>query len=250
MAKAGLKEGVLTITAVAEGETSIKVSVSDGKGGTVQTEIRIIVSEIVDKSGLEALVEEAEEKEADLDRYVDGEAKDRFIAALEKAYGILSSETDEETVREAEETLKEAMQALREKAEKAELKKAIEKAESIDLKQYTEESAKAFTNVLKAAKEMYLDTALSVEEQAEVDQMTRKLLDAISGLEEEPDVPGGGTGASDGAETYSPSEGSGTDAPARAVQTGDTFSWNMAVTAFAAAIAAVMTLIWRKRRKY
>ena len=174
VAEAGLKEGVLTITAVAEGETSIKVSVSDGKGGTVQTEIGIIVSEIVDKSGLEALVEEAEQTEAELDRYADGEAKEKFVTALEQAYEILNSEADADSVRNAEEALKEAMQALREKAEKEELQKAIEKAEAIDLKQYTEDSVKAFTDVLKAAKEMYLDNTLSVEEQAEVDQMEQE----------------------------------------------------------------------------
>ena len=87
----------------------IKVSVSDGKGGTVQTEIGIIVSEIVDKSGLEALVEEAEQTEAELDRYADGEAKEKFVTALEQAYEILNSEADADSVRNAEEALKEAM---------------------------------------------------------------------------------------------------------------------------------------------
>ena len=86
----------------------------------------------------------------------------------------MNSEADADSVRNAEEALKEAMQALREKAEKEELQKAIEKAEAIDLKQYTEDSVKAFTDVLKAAKEMYLDNTLSVEEQAEVDQMEQE----------------------------------------------------------------------------
>lgn len=120
------------------------------------------------------MVEEAEQTEAELDRYADGEAKEKFVTALEQAYEILNSEADADSVRNAEEALKEAMQALREKAEKEELQKAIEKAEAIDLKQYTEDSVKAFTDVLKAAKEMYLDNTLSVEEQAEVDQMEQE----------------------------------------------------------------------------
>lgn len=136
-----------------------------------------------DKTELAKLVESM--KTVDLEAYEDGAEKDAFKEALEEAEALLTDddamELDIEAAIEALEDTFAALKPLPEAGDKSELKKAIDVAEGLDLSLYVDDANKeSFLEILAEAKDMYdnNDTA----SQAEIDAMTKKLLDATVSL--------------------------------------------------------------------
>ena len=107
----------------------------------------------VDKSELGKVIEES--KTYDLDKYVDGEAKESFKAALDKAQQVYDdpdatqAEVDEQWLN-----LINAGTKLRLRADKSSLDEWLDKLKGIDLSKYTAESAEAVRLAITAAEEL------------------------------------------------------------------------------------------------
>ena len=136
-----------------------------------------------DKTELATLVESM--KTVDLGAYEDGAEKDAFKEALAEAEALLADDDAMELdIKAAVEALEDAFAALKPlpvAGDKSELKKAIDVAEGFDLSLYVDDANKeSFLEILAEAKDMYdnNDTA----SQAEIDAMTKKLLDASASL--------------------------------------------------------------------
>ena len=152
-----------------------------------------------DKTDLEMALDLAEM--IDLSKYAEaGQAE--YLAAKDAAEAVMAdgdamqAETDE-----AWNTLVEAMNALRLKADKAALEDLISQMEGLDLSGYTEESVSVFRAAFAAANAVLTDEALSVDDQAKVDEAVNALQAAYDGLEKtqsgEPEDPGSGSGDAD-----------------------------------------------------
>ena len=173
------------------------------------------------------------------------------------------------------------MNALRLKADKSVLEDLINQTEDLDLTGYTEESVSVFRAALAAANEILADEALSVDNQAKVDEAVTALQAAYDGLEkvqggdtenpggsdaEDPQNPGGGqngNGSQSGNDSQSGNEGQNGNggqnadgaqkgAKGSAVQTGDSQNiWIPIVGVGIAVIAAavVVTASYRRKKK-
>ena len=152
-----------------------------------------------DKTDLEMALDLAEM--IDLSKYAEaGQAE--YLAAKDAAEAVMAdgdamqAETDE-----AWNTLVEAMNALRLKADKSVLEDLISQMEGLDLSGYTEESVSVFRAAFAAANAVLTDEALSVDDQAKVDEAVNALQVAYDGLEKaqsgEPEDPGTGSGDAD-----------------------------------------------------
>ena len=132
----------------------------------------------------------------DLTQYVEaGQAE--FTDALAKASEVLEDgDAFQEDVDSAWNSLVEAILNLRMKADKSVLEDLISQTEGLDLSMYTEESAAVFRAAFAAANEVLTDEALSVDDQAKVDEAAAALQAAYDGLQkaqaEEPENPGSG----------------------------------------------------------
>lgn len=138
-----------------------------------------------DKTGLEALVNEAEaRKEADYTR----ESWAPFAEALKQARAVLDDpDAASEDVKQAEDVLKEAAANLvKRPADKAELKKAMERASALKEQTYTPASWAVFAQALTNARRVDGDEQAS---QADVDGALKALNDAMAALEEKADRP-------------------------------------------------------------
>lgn len=190
--------------------------------------------EAVDKSRLQHALDDAA-KYGDLSQYVDGAEKLAFQGALQHAQEVMeNADATQQEVNDAAFALNVAMTKLRKIANKANLQEIIEKAEAIDLSQYTEESAAAVRAALTAAQAVYNDKTLDENDQAKVNAAEQALKDAINGLVKKSD--GGSTSKPDS------SKPSGS-------QTGD--STNVLPIAFLAmaALGCVAVLFKKKREQ-
>ncbi len=229
-----------------------------------------------DKTDLEMALELTEL--IDLSKYVEaGQAE--YLAAKEAAEAVMAdgdamqAETDEAWSR-----LVEAMNALRLKADKSVLQDLISQMEGLDLSAYTEESVTMFRAALASANSILTDAALSVDDQAKVDEAVKTLQAAYDSLEKtqsgEPENPGGDTddpqnpGGSDtddpqnpdgdsqsgnGGQNGSQSTGSTqTGVKGSAVKTGDSQNIVFPIAGLAAAavvIAGIGNIVYRRKKK-
>ena len=144
----------------------------------------------------------------DLTQYVEaGQAE--FTEALAKAKEVLADgDAFQDEIDSAWDALVAAMENLRLKADKSVLEDLISQTAELDLSGYTEESVSVFRAAFATANAVLTDEALSVDDQAEVDQAAQALQAAYDGLEKvqagEPEDPGtdsgnqGGTAGDDG----------------------------------------------------
>ena len=117
----------------------------------------------LDKSGLQALIEQAEAVNKDM-------YTEETVAVLEEkllsAKDVLNNAKTQEEITEAETALKAAIEGLTEKPpvlDKAQLESLIAQASKVDKTKYTEESVKALEEAEAAAKTV-LQTAKTQEE--------------------------------------------------------------------------------------
>ena len=164
----------------------------------------------------------------------------------------MQPETDE-----AWNSLVETMNALRLKADKSVLEDLISQMEELDLSGYTEESVNVFRAAFAAANAVLTDEALSVDDQAEVNEAVTALRAAYDGLEKtqssEPEDPGTGSGdaqdpgsnpgSGDADDTQTPDGDSGA---AKAAKTGDAAPVAAAALMLTLSAGAVL-LVMRKR---
>lgn len=136
-----------------------------------------------DKSSLELLISLGESMMLDADKYV-AENWQQFVDAFTEAKAVYEDgdalEDDVQTVSDA---LLDAILIQRYKADKSILADLIAKTEGIDTAQYTEASAQVFQAAFASAKAMLADESLSIDQQAQVDEMVCTLQAALDGLE-------------------------------------------------------------------
>ena len=144
----------------------------------------------------------------DLTQYVEA-GQTEFTEALAKAKEVLADgDAFQDEIDSAWDALVAAMENLRLKADKSVLEDLISQTAELDLSGYTEESVSVFRAAFAAANAVFTDEALSIDDQAEVDEAVKALQAAYDGLEkvqaEEPEDPGtdsgnqGGTGSQNG----------------------------------------------------
>ena len=153
----------------------------DGAQKVLQDAVDHLIKQTVNKSKLEKLVKDAEEKYVPrLDEYLsDGRAV--FEDALKNAKEVLmNEEATKEEVEHAYTTLQYAIFELREIPSKDKLEELIQKAESLDTSKYTEQSVKRMKNILEEVKLIYADKNATKEE---VKKAEEKLEMAITDLE-------------------------------------------------------------------
>src|SRR5699024_904009 len=143
------------ITALAEGETIITVEYE----GLSSVELTVKVDDNVDKSTLTDTIEEAQS--LDLEDYTE-ESAASLLAALENAESVVADKgATEIDVEQALDNLNAAINALEkekpEEIDKSSLIDAIEEAQSLDLEDYTEESATSLLAALENAESVVAD---------------------------------------------------------------------------------------------
>ena len=92
--------------------------------------------------------------------------------------------------------LVDAMSALRLKADKAALEDLLDSVAGLDLSQYTEESAQAFSTALAAANAVLADITLTADDQQKVDDAVQTLAAAKEALVLKDDASAGNEGGS------------------------------------------------------
>ena len=124
----------------------------------------------------------AEEMVAVKDKYVEKNWQ-TLLDALDAAKAVRDNgDALDEDVKEASQALLDAIIMQRFKANKDNLQEVINKANALDLDQYTDESVQLFLAALKEANAVMDNAELSEDDQAVVDNAEAKLSDAIEGL--------------------------------------------------------------------
>ncbi|MED3739008.1 discoidin domain-containing protein [Virgibacillus pantothenticus] len=143
------------------------------------------LTEKVDKSVLEEIIEEAEVKKEI--NYTE-ESWKTFVAALEEAKAVLDNEeATQELVAEAIASLTNAMESLEVKpgiVDKSKLEFAVKQADTKDKSKYTEDSWETFVQALDIAKKILDDEEVT---QNAVDETFKALTKAMDQLEEKVD---------------------------------------------------------------
>ena len=161
------------------GKAEGKASYLDPQGRATRAEVATMISRYaklppkLDKTALEQAVEQAEQAER---TGCDAETVQALDKALEAAKAALETAETQAALDEAAEALTQALAALR-KLDLTALDAAIEKAEAIEQKDYTEESTDALETALEAAK-----VARTARTQKEMDEAAGALLAALDGL--------------------------------------------------------------------
>lgn len=153
----------------------------------------------------------------------------------------------EEDVEAAAEALNHAILIQRYKANKENLEDLINKANEIDLSQYTAESVAVFQAALKNANLVLADESLSEDDQDTVDQAVEELAAAIENLSVAEENPSSPSDPDDGTETPStPDQGEeGTETP----PTGDSSSTVVYFTAILAVMMLAALLVMRRKNQ-
>ena len=200
-----------------------------------------------DKTQLELLIEKAEEMMNNADKYVETNWQE-LVDALAEAQKVMDDgDALEEDVEAAAEALNHAILIQRYKANKENLKDLINKANEIDLSQYTAESVAVFQAALKNANLVLADESLSEDDQDTVDQAVKELAAAIENLSVAEENPSNPSDPDDGTETPStPDQGEeGTETP----PTGDSSSTVVSFTAILAAMMLAALLVMRRKNQ-
>ncbi len=134
------------------------------------------------KDNLNKLIAMAEEMVAVKDKYVEKNWQ-TLLDALDAAKAVRDNgDALDEDVKEASQALLDAIIMQRFKANKDNLEDLINKANELDLDQYTDESVQLFLAALKEANAVMDNAELSEDDQAVVDHAEAKLADAIKNL--------------------------------------------------------------------
>lgn len=137
-----------------------------------------------DKTNLGILIERAENMVSNVEKYVQGDIWQQLMDALDEAKTVYNDgDAMESDIQPVADKLLQAILAQRYKADKSILEDLINKANEIDLSQYTEESVQLFKSALKAANAVLKDETLGEDEQSTVDNAVTNLENAIDGLE-------------------------------------------------------------------
>lgn len=135
-----------------------------------------------DKTQLEMLITRAEKMVENADKYVATNWQ-QLLDALEAAKGVMDDgDALQADVEKAANDLNYAMMIQRYKADKSNLEDLINKANGIDLSQYTAESVAVFTAALETANLVLADESLSEDDQDTVDRAVQKLDSAMDQL--------------------------------------------------------------------
>ena len=135
-----------------------------------------------DKTMLEQLIVKAEAMIPNQDKYVQDNWQ-QLVDALADAKAMMDNgDALEEDIQPVADALLDAILAQRFKADKSNLEDLINKAESIDLSKYTEESVAVFQAAFKAANAVLADESLSEDDQDVVDNAVAELNAAIENL--------------------------------------------------------------------
>ncbi len=203
------------------------------------------------KTMLEQLIARADEMMANADKYVQDHWQE-LVDALEAAKKVMADgDAMKEDVEAAADALLNAIVAQRYKANKSNLEDLINKANGMDLSQYTAESVAVFKAALANANLVLADESLSEDDQNVVDSAVKELDAAIKNLSAAEETPSNPDDPDDGEETPSnPDKGNpdkgeeGTQTPA----TGDHSDTAILFTAvFAVMMLAALAIIWRKK---
>lgn len=213
-----------------------------------------------DKRNLEKLIAKAESMLENEEKYVSTHWHE-LLDALKEAKQVMSDENAlEEDVKATAEALHQAILDQRYKANKENLQELIDKADKIDLSQYTAESVAVFKASLKAANQIMADESLSEDNQAVVDQAVKDLSRAIEGLELISDSSGESEGSENesGNETQSPDDsdnGSGNESQnpdnsegSNSPTTGDTRVYLEFVSLAIVSLIMLGVLYWKKKK--
>ena len=151
----------------------------------------------VDKSKLQKLVDSSRKYVEKLDEYTT-QSGEIFMGAFEAAENILGKQdATKEEVDQAYANLRNAVFGLRLLPNKDKLEELIQSAEQIDVKLYSEESAKEFMSALSKAKAVFADSEASTQEVEDAERTLAKAMDGLKevGKAEEQKVPNKNTTA-------------------------------------------------------
>lgn len=147
-----------------------------------------------DKTNLELLIAKADSMLPNADKYV-ATCWPQLTEALAAAKEVYADgDALDEDIEPAADALLNAILAQRYKANKANLQALINKVSGTNLSQYTVESAAVFTKALQAANSVMANEALSVDDQAVVDQAEKELNEAYNNLVKQSADDGNGSG--------------------------------------------------------
>ena len=204
-----------------------------------------------DKTNLGMLIEMAEAMDGS--RYVETNWP-QLVEALAAAKTVMDDGNAlEEDVQKAADNLLNAILAQRLKANKDNLEDLIQKANEIDVSQYTADSVAVFQAALKTANVVMEDETLSEDDQDVVDKAVSDLNAAIENLSvkdddtSKPDDGSGDTSKPDdgkGDSNTSTNDTSKPDAPA----TGDNNLYAGAALVMVLSMTAIGLLIWKRKR--
>ena len=217
-----------------------------------------------DKTMLEQLIAKADDMVANENKYVKDNWQ-QLLDALEAAKAVYEDgDAMEEDIQPVSEALLNAILAQRFKADKSNLEDLINKAESIDLSKYTEESVAVFQAAFKAANAVLADESLSEDDQAVVDNAVAELNAAIENLSVKDDAADPDDGKDDTSkpddgnkdDTSKPDDGKGDpntskdDGKTNAPTTGDqTPVTTIVIVAVCAAVLLALCIVLMKKRR-
>ena len=150
--------------------TDTEIGPAIEKIADAQKELTPVTPEELDVSVLEHQINLSKNAYDNLSKYFDGDEKNIFKAAYEKAVDVLAKAQagddaiDQAKVNEAAEALHAARAGLRLIPNKDELKNLLDKAGAKDLSKYTKESGAVLQLAIDAAKAVYDDPMATVEQ--------------------------------------------------------------------------------------
>lgn len=241
------KEAFLTALAdakaVQDDEDAMEADIVKVKEALQSAMDRLVpIPEAGDKTELKKVIDLADSY--DLNQYVQDEAAiSGFKSALAAAHAVYDKEgAAQGEIDAAKITLINAMDKLQLRADKTNLNEWLEKLESIDLSQYTTESANAVREAIASARALAAQD-LGKDEAYLIDAQIEKMKAAVNGLQPVSKEPGKGTEEEEPGQTGS---GGQTDTQKKPA-TGDSAPF-AALTLLAAATAGTL-LALNKHRK-
>lgn len=120
----------------------------------------------------------------DMELYADNAAKQAFLPALIDVTEVRDyGDAMQQDVDDVQQALLDALTGLRFKADKSVLGQVLAAADDVDLSAYTAESVAVFQAAKANAQQAYDNTALSEDDQSQVNDAVKQLSSAIAGLE-------------------------------------------------------------------
>lgn len=263
------RTAVIYAESVVKDENATAEEVARAELGLKVTQNWLVQKKEADKTMLKALVEKAETLSAD--DYTEGSFK-ILKTALQGAKEVLSDEKATECeVCTAEIRLHIAMESLvekgnePEKADKTNLKKAVQEAEKLQKSDYTAESWETFAKALEKAKEVIADEKATTEEVTEAEialktaQTNLVMTESKDDENQKPETEGDhnqtkdpdenhankGNGNSSGNHTSGTKEASGSKGK---VATGDEAPVIPAAGGLFVSLAAIAAILFKKRK--